>query len=118
VLFPIPQGTDGKSEGFREFGLGHAEPLPQRLHREIRRIFANASGSSGWASGSERAAASTSSSVIAFTRAQSVSPRGGASPGFTVSRVVPVLLIARAMESMKSMPCLRRFSAALAASHS
>src|SRR6185295_13211728 len=62
---------------------------------EIRRIFANVSGSSGWASGSERAAASTSSSVSALTRAQSVSPRGGASPGFTVSRVVPVLLIAR-----------------------
>src|SRR5829696_3245451 len=32
---------------------------------------------------------------MAFTRSQSVSPRGGASPGFTVIRVVPVLLISR-----------------------
>src|SRR6186997_2704739 len=72
---------------------------------ETRRIFANASKSSGWASGSERAAASTSSSVIAFTRAQSVSPRGGVSPGFTVIRVVPVLLIARGSPGRDDAAC-------------
>ena len=60
--------------------------------RETRRILANCSGLSGCASGSARAAASTSSSVMAFTRSQSVSPRGGVSTGFTVIRVIPVIL--------------------------
>src|SRR3981189_1112745 len=51
------------------------------------------SGVSGWASGADSAAATTSSSVMASSRAQSVSPRGNVSPGFTVTRVVPVLLM-------------------------
>src|SRR5436305_4305152 len=62
---------------------------------ETLRIVASSSGRRGWASGSDNAAASTSSSVIASTRAQSVSPRGGGSPGFTVMRVVPLLFMSR-----------------------
>src|SRR5271169_6714390 len=61
--------------------------------RDTRRILDSCSGVSGWASGSDSAAATTSSSVMASSRAQSVSPRGKVSPGFTVTRVVPVLLM-------------------------
>src|ERR1700676_1026942 len=71
--------------------------MPRRCRRtftrDTRRILASCSGLSGWASGSDSAAATTSSSVIALSRAQSVSPRGRMSPGFTVTRVVPVLLM-------------------------
>src|SRR5882757_6705428 len=71
--------------------------MPRRCRRtftrDTRRILASCSGPSGWASGSESAAATTSSSVIALSRAQSVSPRGSALPGFMSTRVVPILLM-------------------------
>ena len=71
--------------------------IPRRcrstLTRDTRRILASCSGVRGCASGSDSAAATTSSSVMASRRAQSVSPRGRGSPGFTVTRVVPVLLM-------------------------
>src|ERR1700730_4026157 len=71
--------------------------MPRRCRRtftrDTRRILANCSEVSGWASGSDSAAATTASSVIASSRAQSVLPRGRVSPGFTSTRVVPVLLM-------------------------
>ena len=71
--------------------------IPRRcrrtLTRDTRRILASCSGLRGCASGSDKAAVMTSSSVRASSRAQSVSPRGGGSPGFTVTRVVAVLLM-------------------------
>src|ERR1700681_1940934 len=71
--------------------------MPRRCRRtftrDTRRILTSCSGVSGWASGSDSAAATTSSSDIALSRAQSVSPRGNVSPGFTSTRVVPVLLM-------------------------
>ena len=65
--------------------------------RDTRRIPDNCSGVSGWVSGSDSAAVTTSSSVMASSRPQSVSPRGLMSPGFTVTRVVPVLLMLRGL---------------------
>src|SRR6266568_4985053 len=71
--------------------------MPRRCRstftRDTRRILDSCSGVSGWASGSDSAAATTSSSVAASSRAQSVSPRGNVLPGFMVTRVVPVLLM-------------------------
>src|SRR5712691_6214097 len=71
--------------------------MPRRCRstftRDTRRILASCSVVSGWASGSDSAAAVASSSVMAFSRAQSVLPRGGRSPRFTITRVVPVLLM-------------------------
>src|SRR5580698_7722712 len=63
------------------------------LTRDTRRIVASCSGVSGSASRSDCAAVKISSLVIASSRAQSVSPVGSLSPGFTVTRVVPVLLM-------------------------
>src|SRR2546421_10223270 len=71
--------------------------MPRRcrntLTRDTRHIFTNRSRPSGWASGSDSAAARTSSSVIAFNRAQSVPPLRGSSPDFTVTRVVSVFFM-------------------------
>src|ERR1700736_2536979 len=56
-------------------------------------MFASFSGVEGCASGSASAAAITSPSVIASKRSQSVAPVGRGSPTFTVTRVIPVLLM-------------------------
>ena len=58
-----------------------------------RRMRASSSSVIGCASGSDKAAAITSSSVIASSLAQSVLPRGSGSPFFTVTRVIRVLLM-------------------------
>src|SRR5271156_3517191 len=65
----------------------HANGPGPRTPIDTRRILASRSGGRGCASGSDRAAAMTSSSVRASSRPQSVSPRGRGSPGFTVTRV-------------------------------
>jgi len=71
--------------------------IPRRprniLTRDTRRIPAKRPRPSGRASGSDRAAAEISSSVMAFKRDQSVPPLRGASPGFTVTRVVSVFFM-------------------------
>ena len=70
--------------------------IPRRcrstLTRGSRRIFGSSSGMSGFASGSDSAAATTCISRDVKTR-QSVSPPGSGSPGFTSTRVVPLLLM-------------------------
>src|SRR5215475_6300640 len=84
--------------------------MPRRcrstLTRDTRRIFASCSWESGCASGSDRAAARTSSSVMASSCAQSVLPRGSVSPGFTVTRVVPVLLMSRGPPGRYDSACI------------
>src|ERR1700712_4557686 len=71
--------------------------MPRRCRstftRDTRRIPDSCSGVSGWASGSDSAAATTSPSVTASSRAQSVSLRVDVLPGFIVTRVVPVLFM-------------------------
>ena len=71
--------------------------IPRRprniLTRDTRRIPAKPPRPSGRASGSDRAAAKISSSVMAFKCDQSVPPLRGAPPGFTVTRVVSVFFM-------------------------
>src|SRR6516164_6373235 len=101
--------------------------MPRRcrntLTRDTRRIFASCSRVSGCASGSDRAAARISSSVVASSRAQSVLPRGGVSPGFMVTRVVPVLLMSRGLPGRYDPACIltrerHNYEQHLAVSHS
>jgi len=84
VLLPVAQGRDGQVERLGKFRLRHSEPLPQHPHARYRLIFASCSGVSGCASGSDSAAVMTSSSVLALSRSQLVSPRGR---GHQVSRL-------------------------------